>query len=60
MNNKKKKERKLMFIVLLSFCIILILSSLIEQTFSSHILEPIEELSEEEKGNEGLDQGLPA
>lgn len=34
-------------------------SSLIEQAFSSHILEPIEELSEEEKGNKGLDQGFP-
>lgn len=33
-------------------------SSLIEQAFSSHILEPIEELSEEEKGNNELDQGL--
>uniref|UniRef100_A0A8C0X871 Cilium assembly protein DZIP1 domain-containing protein n=1 Tax=Castor canadensis TaxID=51338 RepID=A0A8C0X871_CASCN len=48
--------KKLMFIVLLSFCIILILSSLIEQTFSSHILEPIEELSEEEKGRENEQQ----
>lgn len=33
-------------------------SSLIEQAFSSHILEPIEELSEEEKGNIGRCQGL--
>lgn len=31
-------------------------SLLIEQAFSSHILEPIEELSEEEKGNKGLNQ----
>ncbi|MXQ89791.1 hypothetical protein E5288_WYG011518 [Bos mutus] len=46
------------FTLLLSCLYYSYFSSLIEQAFSSHILEPIEELSEEEKGNHELDQGL--